>query len=347
VTFTWHLRAHRRFLAAAGWTAGHPRGGERRFRILERRRARDGLNLADVEWLAEERPEPLPLNLRSSRPRSTPSSTGGRALHLAGSAPRRCGVISAARRNPARASVHKQHCLELDESRRAAALPAPMFEIVTSERSDPRRRPAAPGHARDPVARVRGLRARAAEPAPHCPGDTTWRSSCAAITRRGRREHPRRARARDRGIRVRAPRHAEALEAIIRAWAPDVVHTHLRRGTRYVARIGLAASAEARRARRDPCTCRSTAGTISIRTACSASPSAARHSAAGVPGKVFLVPTRVRMRASMRRACGSFVSSWVRARTTIGRRRRRLGTAQGLRPAHPCVRAAQLPDARW
>jgi glycosyltransferase involved in cell wall biosynthesis len=30
------------------------------------------------------------------------------------------------------------------------------------------------------------------------------------------------------------------LEAIIRAWAPDVVHTHLRRGTRYVARIGLA-----------------------------------------------------------------------------------------------------------
>jgi glycosyltransferase involved in cell wall biosynthesis len=30
------------------------------------------------------------------------------------------------------------------------------------------------------------------------------------------------------------------LEEIIRAWAPDVVHTHLRRGTRYVARIGLA-----------------------------------------------------------------------------------------------------------
>jgi glycosyltransferase involved in cell wall biosynthesis/UDP:flavonoid glycosyltransferase YjiC (YdhE family) len=30
------------------------------------------------------------------------------------------------------------------------------------------------------------------------------------------------------------------LERIIRAWAPDVLHTHLRRGTRYVARIGLA-----------------------------------------------------------------------------------------------------------
>jgi glycosyltransferase involved in cell wall biosynthesis len=30
------------------------------------------------------------------------------------------------------------------------------------------------------------------------------------------------------------------LESIIRAWAPDVVHTHLRRGTRYIARIGLA-----------------------------------------------------------------------------------------------------------
>jgi glycosyltransferase involved in cell wall biosynthesis len=32
----------------------------------------------------------------------------------------------------------------------------------------------------------------------------------------------------------------QRLEQIIRAWAPDVVHTHLRRGTRYVARIGLA-----------------------------------------------------------------------------------------------------------
>jgi glycosyltransferase involved in cell wall biosynthesis/UDP:flavonoid glycosyltransferase YjiC (YdhE family) len=30
------------------------------------------------------------------------------------------------------------------------------------------------------------------------------------------------------------------LEQFIRAWAPDVVHTHLRRGTRYVARMGLA-----------------------------------------------------------------------------------------------------------
>lgn len=31
-----------------------------------------------------------------------------------------------------------------------------------------------------------------------------------------------------------------SLERILRAWAPDVVHTHLRRGTRYVARMGLA-----------------------------------------------------------------------------------------------------------
>jgi len=34
--------------------------GERRFRIRERRRARDGLNLADVEWLPEEVRRPLP-----------------------------------------------------------------------------------------------------------------------------------------------------------------------------------------------------------------------------------------------------------------------------------------------
>jgi len=30
------------------------------------------------------------------------------------------------------------------------------------------------------------------------------------------------------------------LEEILRSWSPDVVHTHLRRGTRYIARIGLA-----------------------------------------------------------------------------------------------------------
>jgi len=30
------------------------------------------------------------------------------------------------------------------------------------------------------------------------------------------------------------------LEELLRSWAPDVVHTHLRRGTRYVVRIGLA-----------------------------------------------------------------------------------------------------------
>ena len=34
--------------------------GERRFRILARRRARDGLNLADVEWLPEEPEVELP-----------------------------------------------------------------------------------------------------------------------------------------------------------------------------------------------------------------------------------------------------------------------------------------------
>ena len=34
--------------------------GERRFRIVERRRARDGLNLADVEWLPVDPPTPLP-----------------------------------------------------------------------------------------------------------------------------------------------------------------------------------------------------------------------------------------------------------------------------------------------
>ena len=105
--------------------------GERRFRILERRRARDGLNLADVEWLAEERPEPLPAEFAELAPahRRHPHA-GGRALHLAGAAPRRRGVdLGRLAEILPVPSVHKQHCLELDDPVERLRYLRPMFEI--------------------------------------------------------------------------------------------------------------------------------------------------------------------------------------------------------------------------
>jgi len=47
--------------------------GQRRFRILAARRARDGLNLADVAWLPEESVVPLPAEFAELGPPSTAS----------------------------------------------------------------------------------------------------------------------------------------------------------------------------------------------------------------------------------------------------------------------------------
>lgn len=105
--------------------------GERRFRILERRRARDGLNFADVEWLAEERSEPLPAEFADLAPAidailteaGEPYASLERRLDDAAWISGRLAEILPV------PTVHKQHCLELDDPVERLHYLRPMFEI--------------------------------------------------------------------------------------------------------------------------------------------------------------------------------------------------------------------------
>jgi hypothetical protein len=105
--------------------------GERRFRILARRRARDGLNLADIEWLPVEPQCALPEEYAELGPAIDAALTQIGDLY------------ASAERHPEDASwvasrlaevlpvpaVHKQHCLELDDPLARLAYLRPMFEI--------------------------------------------------------------------------------------------------------------------------------------------------------------------------------------------------------------------------
>lgn len=105
--------------------------GERRFRILERRRARDGLNLADVDWLPEERSEPLPEEYAELGPMLEAILTqAGEPYASLARHPGDAGWVSArlAEILPVPA-VHKQHCLELDDPVERLRYLRPMFEI--------------------------------------------------------------------------------------------------------------------------------------------------------------------------------------------------------------------------
>jgi uncharacterized protein len=106
--------------------------GERRFRILARRRARDGLNLADVEWLPEEPQVELPHEFaelvpaldvaldQMGEPHSARERRPGDATWVSGRLAELLPV-------PAE---HKQHCLELDDPLERLRYLRPMFEIT-------------------------------------------------------------------------------------------------------------------------------------------------------------------------------------------------------------------------
>jgi hypothetical protein len=107
--------------------------GERRFRILAHRRARDGLNLADVEWLPEERQVPLPAAFAELGPAldhvldqvGEPYASIERRLDDAGWVAGRLAEILPL------SPVHKQHCLELDDPVERLRFLRPLFEITT------------------------------------------------------------------------------------------------------------------------------------------------------------------------------------------------------------------------
>jgi Lon protease-like protein len=105
--------------------------GERRFRIRERRRARDGLNLADVEWLPQEPRLSLPAEFADLVPAleaileqvGEPYAELERCMDDAAWVAGRLAEILPL---PA---VHKQHCLELDDPLERLRHLRPLFEI--------------------------------------------------------------------------------------------------------------------------------------------------------------------------------------------------------------------------
>jgi hypothetical protein len=105
--------------------------GERRFRILERRRARDGLNVADVEWLPDETSQPLPAEFAELGPAldavlaqlGEPYAALERNLDDAAWVAGRFAEILPI------GSAHKQHCLELDDPVERLRYLRPLFEI--------------------------------------------------------------------------------------------------------------------------------------------------------------------------------------------------------------------------
>jgi hypothetical protein len=107
--------------------------GEKRFRIHARRRAKDGLNLADVEWLPAEQAAPLPEEFADLGPAlesvleqvGEPYSTIERQLDDAGWVAGRLAEILPL------PTAHKQHCLELDDPVERLQFLRPLFEITT------------------------------------------------------------------------------------------------------------------------------------------------------------------------------------------------------------------------
>ena len=105
--------------------------GERRFRILERRRERDGLNVAGVEWLPEETPQVLPDEFAELGPALDAILTqvgepyASLERHI-GDASWVAGRLAEILPIPA---AHKQHCLELDDPVERLRYLRPMFEI--------------------------------------------------------------------------------------------------------------------------------------------------------------------------------------------------------------------------
>lgn len=106
--------------------------GERRFRIIERRQARDGLNLATVQWLPPEADVPLPAEFAELGPAvegalmqlGEPYASLERRLDDAAWVAGRLAEIL-----PLPAG-HKQHVLELDDPVERLRYLRPLFEIT-------------------------------------------------------------------------------------------------------------------------------------------------------------------------------------------------------------------------
>ncbi len=107
--------------------------GERRFRIHGRSRARDGLNLAEVEWLPEERRVPLPDEFAELGPAldSVLHQVGEPYESLERQLDDSAWVAGRLAELLPLPPAHKQHCLELDDPVERLRYLRPLFEITT------------------------------------------------------------------------------------------------------------------------------------------------------------------------------------------------------------------------
>jgi Lon protease-like protein len=105
--------------------------GERRFRILARRRARDGLNVADVEWLPDDPNLPLPEELAELAPAldSILAQVGEPYASLERRPDDAAWVAGRLAEILPIPPGHKQHCLELDDPIERLRFLRPLFEI--------------------------------------------------------------------------------------------------------------------------------------------------------------------------------------------------------------------------
>ncbi|MGB5102361.1 MAG: LON peptidase substrate-binding domain-containing protein [Steroidobacteraceae bacterium] len=108
--------------------------GTRRFRILERRRARDGLNLADIEWLPEEALVALPAEFAELGPAVVAAldQAGAPYLGLERQPGDAAWVSSRLAEILPLPVAHKQHTLELDDPVERLRYLRPLFEISQS-----------------------------------------------------------------------------------------------------------------------------------------------------------------------------------------------------------------------
>jgi Lon protease-like protein len=141
LTATWDVGTYARIVDFSGQPdglLGIEARGERRFRILSRSRARDGLNLAQVEWLPDERSVPLPNEFADLAPAleavliqvGEPYESLERRLDDAGWVAGRLAEILPL------PPTHKQHCLELDDPVDRLCFLRPLFEITTEPPED-------------------------------------------------------------------------------------------------------------------------------------------------------------------------------------------------------------------
>ena len=120
------------FSGEPGGLLGIEARGERRFRILARRREKDGLNVANIEWLDDPPSVELPDEFSDLGPAldsvldqvGEPFSTLERRLGDAAWVAGRLAEILPL--SPA----HKQHCLELDDPVARLRFLRPLFEIT-------------------------------------------------------------------------------------------------------------------------------------------------------------------------------------------------------------------------